>query len=97
MGLQHGAPARYPSLLKGAGTHEASHGISGDLVLVRMRVVRLLLQAVTSQWSVWGAGPLIGRLAEVLAHEEGGTHRRWKLMFTTPPTPSGFKYKMQKV
>lgn len=33
----------------GAGTHEASHGISGDLVLVRMRVVRLLLQAVTSE------------------------------------------------
>lgn len=33
----------------GAGTHRASHGISGDPVLVRMRVVRLLLQAVTSE------------------------------------------------
>lgn len=44
-----------------------------------------------------GAGPLIGRLAAVLAHEEGGAHHHWKLMFTTPPTPSGFKYKMQKL
>lgn len=34
----------------GAGTHGASHGISGDPVLVRMRVVRLLLQAVTSEY-----------------------------------------------
>lgn len=33
----------------GAGTHRAPRGISGDPVLVRMRVVRLLLQAVTSE------------------------------------------------
>lgn len=33
----------------GAGTHGAPRGISGDPVLVRMRVVRLLLQAVTSE------------------------------------------------
>lgn len=44
-----------------------------------------------------GAGPLIGRLAVVLAHEEGGARHQWKLMFTTLPTPSGFKYKMQKL
>lgn len=44
-----------------------------------------------------GAGPLIGRLAAVLTHEEGGARHHWKLVFTTPPTPSGFKYKMQKL
>ena len=33
----------------GSGSHGASHRISGDPVLGRMRVVRLLLQAVTSE------------------------------------------------
>lgn len=44
-----------------------------------------------------GAGPLTEGLAAVLAHEGGGARHHWKLMFTTPPTPSGCEYKMQKL
>lgn len=36
-------------------------------------------------------------VAAVLAHEGGGARHHWKLMFTAPPTPSGFEYKMQKL
>lgn len=50
-------------------------------------------------WSAehMGAGPLISRLAVVLAHEEGGARHHWKLRFTTSPTPNGLEYKMQRL
>lgn len=60
----------------GAGTHGAPRGISGDPVLVRMRVVRLLLQAVTSECLRKKGKKERGRESE--GGREGGSEGGWE-------------------
>lgn len=58
---------------------------------------QLPAQLGPGQQSAGGRAGLISRLAVGLAHEEGGAGHHWELMFTTPPTPNGLEYKIQRL